>query len=60
MSATDLLSEQLAADAAPELGPRVAVPLQHRGLWLAAQIVLVLLHAAVLLQTLAHRVQVHV
>lgn len=50
----DLLSEQLAAHAAPQLGPGVAVPLQHGGLRLAGQIVLVLVHAAVLLQTLAH------
>lgn len=56
----DLLSEQLAAHAAPQLGPGVAVPLEHGGLRLAGQIVLVLVHAAVLLQTLAHRVQVHI
>lgn len=56
----DLLSEQLAAHAAPQLGPGVAVPLEHGGLRLAGQVVLVLVHAAVLLQTLAHRVQVHI
>jgi len=60
MSARDLLSEQLAADAAPELGPGVAVPLERGGLRLAAQVVLVLVHAALLLQALTHRVQVYI
>lgn len=60
VSARDLLSEQLAADATPQLGPGVGVPLEHRGLWLAGQIVLVLVHAAVLLQALTHRVQVYI
>lgn len=50
----DLLSKQLAAHAAPQLGPGVAVPLKHGGLRLAGQVVLVLVHAAVLLQTLTH------
>lgn len=56
----DLLSKQLAAHAAPQLGPGVAVPLKHGGLRLAGQVVLVLVYAAMLLQTLAHRVQVHI
>ena len=36
------------------------MPLEHRGLWLAGDIVLVLVHAAVLFQTLTHRVQVYI
>lgn len=60
VSVRDLLSEQLAADATPQLGPGVVVPREHRSLWLSRQVLLVLVHAAVLLQPLAHRVQVHV
>lgn len=56
----DLLSEQLAADATPQLGPRVVVPAEHRSLRLSRQVLLVLVHTAVLLQPLAHRVQVHI
>lgn len=60
MSVRDLLSEQLAADATPQLGPGVVVPREHRSLGLSRQVLLVLVHAAVLLQPLAHGVQVHV
>lgn len=50
----DLLSQQLAADTTPQLGPGVAVPREHRGLRLSRQIMLVLVHTAVLLQTFTH------
>lgn len=60
VSHRDLLSEQLAADAAPQFGPSVAVPLEHGGLRLAGKVVLVLVHAAVLFQTLTHIIQVYI
>lgn len=60
VSVRDLLSEQLAADATPQLGPGVVVPREHRSLRLAGQVLLDLVHAAVLLQPLTHRVQVHI
>lgn len=53
----DLLSEQLAAHATPQLGPGV-VAREHRSLGLSRQVLLV--QATVLLQTAAHRVQVHI
>lgn len=60
MSAWDLLPEQLAADATPQLGPGVVVPREYRSLGLSRQVLLVLVQATVLLHTLTDRVQVHI
>lgn len=60
MSVRDLLSEQLAAHATPQLGPGVVVAREHRSPGLSGQVLLVLVQATVLLQTVTHRVQVHI
>lgn len=59
-SVRDLLSEQLAAHTTPQLGPGVVVAREHRSLGLSGQVLLVLVQATVLLQTVTHRVQVHI